>query len=339
MARRYGGVEALTSVDLDIRAGELFCLLGPSGSGKTTLLRLIAGFEHPDGGRLSITGVPDGAPPERRDIGFVFHDYALFPHRTVAENVDFGLKMRGRPKADRRARVAEMLELVGLGSLGGRRPSALSAGQRQRVALARALAPAPRLLLLDEPLANLDRRLRESLRAELVRIHSTVGVTTVLVTHDQEEALMVADRVAVLRDGRLEQVGTPVELWTAPATRFVAGFVGEMNLLDAARDGEGTARVVALHATVAATGGGAAEDGLVACIRPEALRLSPPGVGVPGRIRAVAYAGGQATYRVALAGGPVVLAREVLADGRPGWSAGEEVGVSLRDVACRLLPA
>ena len=339
VTRRYGAVEAVAEVDLEIRRGEFFCLLGPSGSGKTTLLRLIAGFESPDGGTLVIEGVPADAPPERRDIGFVFHDYALFPHRTVSENVGFGLKMRGRRPPERRERVEEMLELVGLTALADRRPGTLSAGQRQRVALARALAPSPRLLLLDEPLANLDRRLRESLRAELVRIQSTVGVTTVLVTHDQEEALMLADRVGVMGDGRLEQVGTPVELWTRPASRFVAGFVGDMNLLGATTDGPGTAEISCLQARVTVSEASPGDGPLVACIRPEARLLTDPRTGAPGRVAAVAYGGGQAAYRVELAGGQTVLVRESLADGRPGWSTGDEVGVTVRDVVCRLLPA
>ena len=340
VARRYGKVEALAGVDLDVAGGELFCLLGPSGSGKTTLLRLVAGFEPPDGGEVRIDGVGvEGVPPERRGIGVVFQDYALFPHRSVAENVGFGLKMRGIGRADRAARVAEMLALVGLGDVAGRRPGALSGGQRQRVALARALAPSPALLLLDEPLANLDRRLRESLREELRRVHDRVRVTTVLVTHDQEEALTLADRIGVMRDGLLEQVGTPGQLWREPSSRFVAEFLGEMNLLPASFLGQGRARLDSLGADVPAVGAYPAGNGLVACVRPEALELHPPGVGMPARVAAVAYAGGSATYRVALAGGGAVMVREPLPDGSSRWATGQEVGVRALPVACRLLPA
>ncbi len=340
VTRTYGTVEALAGVDLDVAGGELFCLLGPSGSGKTTLLRLVAGFEPPDAGGIAIAGkAMERVPPERRGIGVVFQDYALFPHRSVADNVGFGLRMRKVGRPERQARVAEMLDLVGLGDVAGRRPGTLSGGQRQRVALARALAPSPSLLLLDEPLANLDRRLRESLRQELRRVHDRVGVTTVLVTHDQEEALTLADRIGIMRDGVLEQVGTPDELWRQPASRFVAGFLGEMNLLPATALGDGRATVPSLAAELPAMGSEGIGNGLVACVRPEALVVLPPGTGVDGRMESVAYAGGSATYRVVLAGGEAVIVREPLPDGASRWSAGDEVGVSALSVACRLLPA
>jgi len=340
VTRSYGKVDALTGVDLDVAGGELFCLLGPSGSGKTTLLRLVAGFEQPDAGDVSIAGEPMATvPPERRRIGVVFQDYALFPHRSVADNVGFGLRMRKAGRVERRARVAEMLALVGLGDVAGRRPATLSGGQRQRVALARALAPGPSLLLLDEPLANLDRRLRESLRQELRRVHERVGVTTVLVTHDQEEALTLADRIGIMRDGGLEQVGSPDQLWRRPASRFVAGFLGEMNLLPAASLGDGRARVPSLGTELPAAGSGGSGNGLVACVRPEALELHPVGTGAAGRVESVAYAGGTATYRVVLDGGEAVLVREPLPDGASRWASGHHVGVRALPVPCRLLPA
>ncbi len=340
VTRTYGTVEALAGVDLDVAGGELFCLLGPSGSGKTTLLRLVAGFEPPDAGGIAIDGkAMERVPPERRGIGVVFQDYALFPHRSVADNVGFGLRMRKVGRPERQARVAEMLDLVGLGDVAGRRPGTLSGGQRQRVALARALAPSPSLLLLDEPLANLDRRLRESLRQELRRVHDRVGVTTVLVTHDQEEALTLADRIGIMRDGVLEQVGTPDQLWRQPASRFVAGFLGEMNLLPATALGDGRATVPSLAAELPAMGSDGSGNGLVACVRPEALVVLPRGAGVDGRMESVAYAGGSATYRVVLAGGEAVIVREPLPDGASRWRAGDEVGVSALSVACRLLPA
>jgi len=340
LARSYGKVEALQGVDLDVAGGELFCLLGPSGSGKTTLLRLVAGFEAPDAGEIHVDGRSMArVPPEGRRTGVVFQDYALFPHRTVADNVGFGLRMRGVARAQRRERVAEMLDLVGLGDVAGRRPGTLSGGQRQRVALARALAPDPALLLLDEPLANLDRRLRESLRGELRRVHDRVGVTTVLVTHDQEEALTLADRMGIMREGVLEQVGTPDGLWRQPASRFVAGFLGEMNLLPAEPLADGRARVPSLAADLPAAGRAGHGNGLVACVRPEALTLHPPGVGAPGRVESVAYAGGSATYRVVLGDGRPVTVREPLPDGSSRWAAGQEIGVRALDVACRLLPS
>jgi putative spermidine/putrescine transport system ATP-binding protein len=339
LERSYADVTALAGVDLDVAAGERFCLLGPSGSGKTTLLRLVAGFEQPDAGTVSLHGARvDALPPERRNLGVVFQDYALFPHRTVAQNVAFGLRMRRVPKAQRRARVAEVLDLVRLGEVADRKPDQLSGGQRQRVALARALAPEPALLLLDEPLANLDRRLREALREELARVHTAVGVTIVLVTHDQEEALSLADRVGVLREGRLEQVGTPVELWQHPVSRFVAEFLGEMNLLPARLVTPGCAELPALGGArvrvVADTGG---PDGL-ACLRPEAVLVTPPSHGVGGVVERVAYAGGSATYRIALPGAPALLARAALPDGRPAFACGDRVGVGVADVTCRLLP-
>ena len=339
VARRYGRVDALAGVDLDVAGGELFCLLGPSGSGKTTLLRLVAGFEAPDAGEIRIDGAAvQGVPPERRGIGVVFQDYALFPHRSVADNVGFGLKMRGVGRPARRDRVTEMLGLVGLGEVADRRPDTLSGGQRQRVALARALAPSPALLLLDEPLANLDRRLRELLREELRRVHDRVGVTTVLVTHDQEEALTLADRIGIMRDGVVEQVGAPDELWRKPASRFVAGFLGEMNLLPASSLGDGRARLPSLAADLPAVGSYPAGNGLVACVRPEALELHDPGVGAPARIDSVAYAGGSATYRVLLAGGQPVMVREPLPGGSSRWAPGQDVGVRASPVPCRLLP-
>jgi ABC-type Fe3+/spermidine/putrescine transport system ATPase subunit len=336
LARRYGDVDALAGVDLAVADGERFCLLGPSGSGKTTLLRLVAGFEEPDAGSVSLRGRRvDTLPPERRGIGVVFQDYALFPHRTVAQNIAFGLRMRKVPRAQREERVSEVLDLVRLRAQAQRRPDQLSGGQRQRVALARALAPEPGLLLLDEPLANLDRRLRDELREELARIHAAVGVTIVLVTHDQEEALSLADRVGVMRDGVLEQVGSPVQVWREPATRFVAGFLGEMNLLPARPAGAGRAQVTALAATLDVAG--PRPDGeALACLRPEALRTRPSG-GVRGTVERVAYAGGSVTYRVHLRSGERVLVREPLPDGAPAWVTGDELGVEVAEVACRLL--
>ena len=234
--KRFARFPALKGVDLEVRPGELLALLGPSGSGKTTLLRVIAGLEFPDGGSVLFDGDDvTYAGAADRGVGFVFQQYALFKHMTVARNVAFGLEVRKKnkpPKAERDARVADLLKLVELEGLGGRYPTQLSGGQRQRVALARALAVSPRVLLLDEPFGALDATVRKSLRRELRRIHDATGLTTVFVTHDQEEALELADRVAVLNRGEIEQVGAPHEVHDDPASAFVAGFVGEANRLD-----------------------------------------------------------------------------------------------------------
>ncbi|MWV38980.1 ABC transporter ATP-binding protein [Natrialba sp. INN-245] len=238
VSKRYGsaegGTSALTGIDLTVRDGEFFTLVGPSGCGKTTTLRTIAGFEVPTEGTVSFDGEPiTDIPPEGRDVGVVFQSYALFPHMSVAENVGYGLQFREPPAGTTvDERVSELLDLVDLSGMGERSPDQLSGGQRQRVALARALAPEPNLLLLDEPMSALDARLRESLRLQLKRIQSELAITTVYVTHDQEEALAISDRLAVMRDGDLEQVGRPQEIYREPATRFVAEFVGDNNVFD-----------------------------------------------------------------------------------------------------------
>jgi len=229
-----GRTLAVRDLTLDVAQGEFLTLLGPSGSGKTTTLNMLAGFERPTRGEILLAGRPvDRLPPYERNIGMVFQNYALFPHRTVAENVAFGLLMRRRPRAQIGERVERMLDLVRLPGLGHRYPRQLSGGQQQRVALARALAIEPSLLLLDEPLSNLDLKLREEMRLELRAIQSQLGITTVFVTHDQEEALVMADRIAVMRAGRLEQMGTSEEVYRDPANRFVAGFLGESNFIPA----------------------------------------------------------------------------------------------------------
>jgi putative spermidine/putrescine transport system ATP-binding protein len=233
LVKRYGDQIAVDGVDLDVHRGEFFTLLGPSGSGKTTTLRMIAGFERPDAGTVELAGEEvSGRPPFERDVNTVFQDYALFPHLSVADNIAYGLRVKKVPKPERRTRVQEALEMVRLPGLGGRKPSQLSGGQRQRVALARAIVNRPRVLLLDEPLGALDLKLRQEMQVELKRIQQEVEITFVYVTHDQEEALTMSDRLAVFNDGRIEQVGAPADVYEHPASEFIAGFVGVSNVLE-----------------------------------------------------------------------------------------------------------
>jgi iron(III) transport system ATP-binding protein len=273
LSKRFGDAVAVDRVDLEVPRGSLTALLGPSGCGKTTMLRMIAGLATPDAGRIEIDGRtvtgPDVAiPPERRNVGLVFQDYALFPHLTVARNVGYGL--RGMPRRQRAARVAEVLDLVGLGALADRLPTAMSGGQQQRVALARALAPAPDLVLLDEPFSNLDAAMRSSVREEVRSILRAADQTAVFVTHDQEEALSLTDRVAVMHEGRLHQLADPQTLYTAPATRFVAEFVGDAEVLPGTRAGRYMVdTAIGRLPTVSPID----SPDVTAVVRPEALRL------------------------------------------------------------------
>lgn len=271
LTRVYGATRALDGLTLHIEPGELVALLGPSGCGKTTALRILAGLDEATSGTVSVGGVDVGrVPANKRDMGMVFQAYSLFPHLTVLDNVAFGLKMRGKGKSDRLSRAADMLDLVGLGELGGRYAKELSGGQQQRVALARALAIRPRVLLLDEPLSALDAKVRTQLRDEIRRVQLEVGTTTLFVTHDQEEALAVADRVGVMNQGRLEQLAAPADLYAHPATPFVADFVGLNNKVPASVSG-GTATL--LGVSVPALPGSVDGDG-VAMVRPEAVTVA-----------------------------------------------------------------
>jgi putative spermidine/putrescine transport system ATP-binding protein len=299
VTKAYGDVVAVDDLVLDIAAGEFFTMLGPSGSGKTTTLRLIAGFESPDQGRVLLKGVDvTKRPPYARDVNTVFQDYALFPHLSVEQNVSYGLKVKRVGRAERKRRSAEALELVRLGGLQGRKPSQLSGGQRQRVALARAIVNRPQVLLLDEPLGALDLKLRQEMQVELKRIQQEVGITFVYVTHDQEEALTMSDRLAVFNHGRIEQIGGPAEVYEHPETEFVAGFVGASNVLERTqngRPGRFTVRPEKIH------------------ILEERESAGPGAHSETGRIRDVVYVGMVTRYTVELdEGGELMVIKQNL---------------------------
>ncbi|EJN14411.1 spermidine/putrescine ABC transporter ATP-binding subunit [Bradyrhizobium sp. YR681] len=317
-----GGVRAVDAVAMDIRQGEFFSLLGPSGCGKTTTLRMIAGFETPSAGAIRVDGADiTHVPAHKRDMGMVFQNYALFPHRTVAENVAFGLRMRGLDKATIAAKVKAALAMVELSGLEDRRPAQLSGGQQQRVALARAIVIAPRVLLCDEPLGALDKKLRQQMQFELKQLQKKLGLTLVFVTHDQEEALAMSDRIAVMNGGRVEQVGTPTEIYNQPTTRFVADFIGDTNIFRGERTTTGTGAsaldvgkglILALPPTDA-QGTGV----LSVALRPEKIRLSPrgdaaiaAGSSAHGIVENTNFLGGAVLYRIELASGHRVLVQQ-----------------------------
>jgi ABC-type Fe3+/spermidine/putrescine transport system ATPase subunit len=336
---RHGAAVVLDDLSLSVRRDELFVLLGASGSGKTTLLRAIAGFAPPSAGRIELDGRDIGAlPPHRRPVNTVFQSYALFPHMTVAANIAFGL--RGMDRTAAAARVKEMLALVRLEALADRRPHQLSGGQQQRVALARGLAPRPALLLLDEPLSALDRGLREETRDELVRLRRQLGTSFILVTHDQQEALTVADRVGVMSEGRLAQIGTPAEVYERPTNRLVAEFLGSANILPGVARGNGTVELQGL-ATVVATASSVPGPMLLA-LRPERIRMGEGG-GInrlTGVLIASMYAGEALIHTVRLADGSTLRLTQSLQSGLSvGHPAeGAAVTVSWSPDACILLP-
>lgn len=337
---------ALSDIELNIRTGEFFTLLGPSGCGKTTLLRVIAGFEQPTAGSLRINGKEvAGLGPNQRPVNTVFQNYALFPHMTVAQNIGFGLKMLGRPKAEIDKTTVEMLRLVKMEAMAERKPSEISGGQQQRVALARALAPRPRVLLLDEPLSALDLKLRKEMQSELKRLQTETGITFIFVTHDQEEALTMSDRIAVMSSGRILQLGTPHEIYHAPSERFVADFIGDTNFLDLPVQSvdEGLARV-------ALPGGGSAEarlpEGMVpvlgetvtVVIRPEQVQMAATaGADLVAEVESSVFFGTDTHIHLRLTDGQGFTVRRQNTGDTPAPTPGGQVGLTLTTGALRAL--
>ncbi|HDQ4607573.1 ABC transporter ATP-binding protein [Pseudomonas aeruginosa] len=328
------GLKALDDVSLDIHANEFFTLLGPSGCGKTTLLRLIAGFEQPSSGSIRLYGERmEGLPPFRRPVNTVFQSYALFPHMSVAENIGFGLEMQGRPRTEIDATVSRMLELVKLPEVGKRRADQLSGGQQQRIALARALASRPKVLLLDESLSALDLKLRKEMQIELKRLQHETGITFIFVTHDQEEALTMSDRIAVMSKGKVLQVGTPSDIYEAPLNRAVADFIGETNFLEGQADANGVRLADGQRLAATTPGSGA----VTLAIRPERTELAADGQ-LEGVLENVVYVGTDTVYHLNVAGQPGFRVRQQNRDGaRCPHSPGTKVRVRVPAAAIRVL--
>jgi putative spermidine/putrescine transport system ATP-binding protein len=337
ISKRFGDFSAVDDVSLTVPNGTFVCLLGPSGCGKTTLLRMIAGLEEPSAGRILIDGADiTMLPTHRRDFGMVFQSLALFPHLSVGENIAYPLRIRGRPKSEQTARAEELLELVQLPGFAGRPVSRLSGGQRQRVAIARALALSPRLFLLDEPLSALDAKLRETMQVELRQLQQRLGITTIVVTHDQREAMTMADLIVVMDAGRVRQVAPPVEIYRRPADAFVADFIGSTNLLPVEVDGAG--RIMVAGAPLAGLAMPGMQKQAVLSIRPEDVHLTATGEAAhTGRVTFVRDLGGTIETFVDIAGTPIIATatpREKLA-----LAEGDTVGVILPAEACVVLPS
>jgi spermidine/putrescine transport system ATP-binding protein len=345
LVKRFGDVSAVDGINLDIAGGEFFSLLGPSGCGKTTTLRLIAGFEQPTEGKILLDDRDVAqTPPHKRNVNTVFQSYALFPFMTVEENVAFGLRYKDGGKDDARRKAAEALELVRLGEMGKRRPSQLSGGQQQRVALARALVLNPAVLLLDEPLGALDAKLRKTLQIELKALQEEVGITFIYVTHDQEEALTMSDRLAVMSNGRVEQIGSPEEVYEEPTTAYVADFLGVSNMMTARADGAagGVCRVhLGTFELTAGRGDVDAHGPVKLVIRPERVRLEEHGTTgencIPGMVERVLYVGSILQVLVHLAHGETLQAWTQNQGGDPPWEQGTPVTVQLPADALRIL--
>ena len=350
LTKRFGDVAAVAGLDLTVQPGELVALLGPSGCGKTTTLRLVAGFMAPDAGEIRVgdrvlSSPGTVIPPERRRMAMIFQSYALWPHMTVAQNVAYGLRFAKAQRTERSGRVDEILRAVQLAGYGARYPGELSGGQQQRVAVARALVVEPEILLLDEPLSNLDASLREEMRFEIRRLHERFGITTLYVTHDQAEAMVISDRAAVIRNGRVEQIGAPHELFERPRTRFVAEFIGKTNLIDAVADGSGSVARGRLRLRVAADGLTPGTPAVVS-IRPHVITLGPRGDAptppagsntLAGIVRRASYLGDTVDYQVGLGDSDVVL--RVTGPTPARARAGDPVLVTVPAEACVLLPA
>ncbi|MDR3377006.1 MAG: ABC transporter ATP-binding protein [Ancalomicrobiaceae bacterium] len=335
--KSYGPVAVLHGISLDIRSGEFISLLGASGCGKTTLLRIVAGLEEVTSGRISIDGRDVTAlPPEKRDIAMMFQSYALLPHLNVFENVRFPLRMRKiGTRAEQMEMAAAALATVQLGHLADRRPRQLSGGQQQRVALARAIVSHPKVLLLDEPLSNLDARLREDMQVELIELHKRLGLTTLFVTHDQDEALSLSDRVVLLNNGWVEQQGSPSEIYDRPATEFASNFIGSANLIDATiveRDGRPMA-MLADQQCLALAAGEAARGAVRLALRQEDMQLAASGSGISGTVRTRVFLGAQNRYVVEVAGATI----RVLAANAAVYATGDPVVLSIDPARVRLL--
>jgi ABC-type Fe3+/spermidine/putrescine transport system ATPase subunit len=350
LTKHFGASVTVGPIDLIVQQGEFVTLLGPSGCGKTTTLNMIGGFVTPDEGGIRLAGRPvEALPPFRRDLGIVFQDYALFPHRTVAENIGFGLRMRRVGRSEIVRRVNEAMQLVRLDGLGQRRPGQLSGGQRQRVALARALVIQPSLLLLDEPLSNLDLKLREEMRIEISTLQRRLGIAALFVTHDQEEALTMSDRIAVMRGGRIEQLGSAREIYERPASAFIAGFIGSTNLIRGSvavpREPGGIVRVdtvagpAMIHVVDGLPDGGA----VLLMIRPERLKLANPGAAPegantwPAQVLRTIYLGGRMEVRLRLRDGGTAIAYAVN-EGGTLWDEGEMVDAWFRPQDAWVIP-
>jgi spermidine/putrescine transport system ATP-binding protein len=341
LAKRFGGTVAVDGIDLHIPAGEFFSLLGPSGCGKTTTLRLIAGFEQPTGGRILLDGRDMArTPPHHRNVNTVFQSYALFPFLSVFDNVAFGLRYKRIPKSEKAMKVQRALALVQLEGFEKRRPNQLSGGQQQRVALARALVLNPSVLLLDEPLGALDAKLRKALQIELKALQETVGITFLYVTHDQEEALTMSDRLAVMASGRIQQIGSPAEVYEEPSTAYVADFLGVSNLMSALGDGGGRVCLGDFQ-FMAARGDLGARGPIRIVIRPERVRLEDQGTSgdnrIPGMVERVLYVGSTIQVLVHLAHGETLQAWMQNRGGDPPWQQGTAVSVHLPPDAIRVL--
>jgi len=342
LRKRFGGHQALAGVDLEVLAGEFFCLVGPSGCGKTTLLRCVAGFARPDAGEITCDGERlDPLPPHRRNLGMVFQNYALFPHLSVRENVAYGLRARRMPASALAKRVEQALAMVHLAHRARSFPGMLSGGEQQRVATARALAIEPRLLLMDEPLSNLDAKLRVEMRQEIRRVQRSLGITTLYVTHDQEEALALSDRIAVMNAGTLEQIGNPLEIYRNPATTFVAGFIGHTNFLpgmvESMTGGEAQVRLRNAPPTTALSdvvvripaGDLAPGEAVTVALRPERFSLAAPGAAgtMRGRLQEITFLGAITRLLVQIAAGPVTV--ELHGHAGEGLTPGAEVSLAV----------